>query len=918
MDFKETLNLPKTDFPMKANLAKREPEFINKWDKEKLFFKIIEKRKNSPKYILHDGPPYANGHIHLGHALNKILKDFIIKYKTMAGFYSFYTPGWDCHGLPIEHQVDKNLGDERFSKPIVEKRELCRNYAKKFIEIQKKEFKRLGVLGDWDNPYLTMNYDYEAKIARELGRFFEKGAVYKSKKPVYWCASCVTALAEAEVEYADDTSPSIYVKFQVKDNLEKIDEKLKNKNCYVLIWTTTPWTIPANLAITLHPEFEYSAVEVNNEVWILATDLVDSCMRSFGIDILSTITTFKGKDLENIKCQHPFLNRESLIILGNHVTLEAGTGAVHTAPGHGQEDYEVALKYGLDILTPVDDYGKFTKEVDCNELKGLFVFDANKKVNEILRKNNSLIKEEPITHSYPHCWRCKEPIIFRATSQWFISMEKNDLRKKSLNAINNKVKWIPSWGKDRIFNMIENRPDWCISRQRSWGVPITVAYCKECGELIAEKELFENVFKIFSKEGADAWFKKDIKEFLPEGYKCPKCGSINFEKEKDILDVWFDSGSSFAAVCEDNPLLKFPADMYLEGSDQHRGWFHSSLLISIGNRNIPPYKEVLTHGFVVDGKGKKMSKSAGNVISPDEVINKYGAEILRLWVAAQDYRDDIRISKEILKRVTESYRRIRNTIRYLLGCLNDFDFNKNAISYENLTDIDKWILAKLNNLTKRVLKGYEDFEFHIVYHMIHNFCVVDLSNFYLDVLKDRLYCEKKDSIERRSTQTAIYIILTYLLKLTAPVLSFTADEAWRFFKGENFSIHEEDMPEIKEIYNNKEILEKYEKLLEVREKVAKKLEETRKNKIIGHSLDAKVTLTFKNREDFSYFKDIYNEIKMIFLVSQLEINLDEKIEELKIDVTKASGEKCQRCWKYDETVSEDKDKICSRCRSVLN
>ncbi len=917
MDFKDTLNLPKTDFPMKANLSKREPEFIKKWDNEKLFFKIIEKRKNAPKYILHDGPPYANGHIHLGHALNKILKDFIIKYKTMKGFYSYYTPGWDCHGLPIEHQVDKNLGNERFSKPVTEKRELCRRYAEKFIEIQKNEFKRLGVLGDWDNPYLTMNYEYEAKIARELGRFFEQGSVYKSKKPVYWCASCVTALAEAEVEYNDDTSTSIYVKFKVKDNLSNLNSNLKGKDSYIIIWTTTPWTIPANLAITLHPDFDYSAIEVNDEVWILATELVSKCMSNFGIENYSEIASFKGRDLEKIKCQHPFINRDSLVILGNHVTLEAGTGAVHTAPGHGQEDYEVALEYGIDILTPVDDFGKFTKEVAVKELEGLFVFDANKKVNEILKNNNALIKVEKITHSYPHCWRCKEPIIFRATSQWFISMEKNNLRKKALNAINNQVKWIPAWGKDRIFNMIENRPDWCISRQRSWGVPITVAYCKECGHLIATKELFEKVYEIFLKEGADAWFKRDIKDFLPDDFKCPECGCNSFIREKDILDVWFDSGSSFAAVCEDNPLLGFPANMYLEGSDQHRGWFHSSLLIAIGNRGIPPYNEVLTHGFVVDGEGKKMSKSAGNVISPDEVINKYGAEILRLWVAAQDYRDDIRISKEILKRVTESYRRIRNTVRYLMGCLNDFDYEKNKVEYNNLTDIDKWILARLNNLTKRVLKGYDEFEFHIVYHMIHNFCVVDLSNFYLDVLKDRMYCEPTNSKERRSTQTAIYTVLTYLLKLIAPVLAFTSDEAWRYFKGETLSVHEETMPEINENFDNKEIIEKFENILELREKISKRLEEARKNKIIGHSLDAKVIITFSKEKDFLFYEKIYDELKMLLITSQLSIQLDTNLSDIDIKVERASGEKCQRCWKYDDSVSNDKDKICFRCRKVI-
>jgi len=618
MDFKDTLNLPKTDFPMKANLTKKEPEIIKKWEDEKLFFKIIEKRKDAPKWILHDGPPYANGHIHMGHALNKILKDIIVKFRSMQGYNSYYIPGWDCHGLPIEHEVDKKLGKDRFKKNILEKRKLCREYAEKFVNIQREEFKRLGVLGDWENPYLTMSYEYEAVIARELGKFFEKGAVYKSKKPVYWCASCITALAEAEVEYEEDPSPSIYVKFKVKDNLENKFPQLKGKeNIYIIIWTTTPWTLPANVAIAVHPDFEYTALECEDGVYILSKDLAESCMHFWGLKEYKELCNFKGKDLEYVKCQHPFIERESIVINADFVTLDAGTGCVHIAPGHGEEDYIVGLKYNLTVLNPVDDYGKFTEEVGLKELEGLFVFDANKKVNEILREKNALIREDSFTHSYPHCWRCKKPIIFRATNQWFISMEKNNLRKRALEAIKNDVKWIPEWGQERIYNMIENRPDWCISRQRAWGVPITVLYCKNCGKIISSKELFEKVYEIFKSEGADSWFIRDAKDFLPEGFKC-ECGSSDFEKETDILDVWFDSGSSWAAVCENNPSQKYPVDMYLEGSDQHRGWFHSSLLISIGNRGIAPYREVLTHGFVVDGEGKKMSKSAGNVISPED------------------------------------------------------------------------------------------------------------------------------------------------------------------------------------------------------------------------------------------------------------------------------------------------------------
>ncbi len=918
MDFKDTLNLPQTDFPMKANLTKKEPEMIKKWDNEQLFFKILEKRDRNKKYVLHDGPPYANGHIHMGHALNKILKDIIVKYKSMEGYYCYYIPGWDCHGLPIEHEVDKKLGKDRFKKSVSEKRKLCREYAEKFVNIQREEFKRLGVLGDWENPYLTMSYDYEAIIARELGKFFEKGSVYKSKKPVYWCSSCVTALAEAEVEYQDDPSPSIYVKFKVKDDLSKKFSELKDKDIYVIIWTTTPWTLPANVAIALHPDFEYSALECGDGVYILAKDLSESCMHFWGIKGYKELVTFKGKDLEFIKCQHPFIDRESIIINADYVTLDAGTGCVHTAPGHGEEDYIIGIKYNLPILNPVDDYGKFTEEVRVKELEGLFVFEANKKVNEILKEKNALILEDEFTHSYPHCWRCKKPIIFRATSQWFISMEKNELRKKALEAIKNDVKWIPSWGQERIYNMIENRPDWCISRQRAWGVPITVLYCKNCGEIISTKELFDKVYEIFSKEGADAWFNRPAKDFLPDGFEC-KCGGNEFEKETDILDVWFDSGSSWAAVCENNETQSFPTNMYLEGSDQHRGWFHSSLLISISNRDVAPYKEVLTHGFVVDGEGKKMSKSAGNVISPEEIIKKYGAEILRLWVAAQDYRDDIRISQEILKRVVEAYRRIRNTIRYMLGVLKDFDFEIDKVKYGEMTEIDKYILAKLNKLIRRVIRGYDEYEFHIVYHKIYNFCVVDLSAFYLDALKDRIYCEAKDSKVRRSSQTAIYYIVDALLKLLAPVLAFTADEAWRYFKNTDESIHTQLFPEISEIFDNEEIYENWERLVEIKETVTKYIEEARKNKVIGHSLDAKVEVILKNEKDYEFYKKYEKDLKMILIVSQLNIIIDKDMEEeIKVNVSKAEGEKCQRCWQYDISVLEDKDKICERCRKVIN
>ncbi|MBI5042617.1 MAG: isoleucine--tRNA ligase, partial [Nitrospirae bacterium] len=727
MDYKDTLNLPKTDFPMKANLSQKEIEILKKWEDEKIYKKLAEKGKGKPRFILHDGPPYANGNIHIGHALNKILKDIIVKYYTMKGFYSPYVPGWDCHGLPIEHQVDKNLGAKKKELSKIEIRRLCREYAEKYINIQRDEFKRLGVFGDWDNPYLTMDYKYEGSIVRELGKVVGKGSVYRGKKPVLWCFSCETALAEAEVEYNDKESPSVYVRFKVASITDTIKTKAGFKNYpelshYFLIWTTTSWTLPANLAIALHPEVDYVEAMVNlgasKEVWVLAKPLLESCMERFGIKDYSIIASHKGDDLFGIVCQHPFIERPSRIILGEHVTIDAGTGCVHTAPGHGQEDYEMGLKYGLDIYTPVDSRGQFTSDVP--EWQGVNVFKANPLINEKMRGLGVLIKEEKLVHSYPHCWRCKKPVIFRATEQWFISMEKNNLRQKALEQIDKKIKWVPPWGRNRIYSMIENRPDWCISRQRSWGVPITIVRCKSCNEPLMDQNIVNRVADMIDKEGADVWFLKEPSELLPKGTACPKCGKTEFTKETDILDVWFDSGVSHAAVLRERPELSWPADMYLEGSDQHRGWFHSSLLESIATVGEAPYKTVLTHGFVVDGSGKKMSKSAGNVVAPQEVIKQYGAEILRLWVSAEDYKDDIRISKEILTRLAEAYRRIRNTCRFLLGNLYDFEPEKDAVSDNELLEIDRWALHRLQILIQRVEDAYKNFEFHVIFHSLHN------------------------------------------------------------------------------------------------------------------------------------------------------------------------------------------------------
>src|SRR3990167_611393 len=853
MDYKDTLNLPKTDFPMKADLAKNEPETLKRWETAGLYAKTMDSGKGREKYILHDGPPYANGNIHIGHALNKILKDIIVKSRFMMGFATDYVPGWDCHGLPIELQVEKDskqtaVGSKQTKLEI---RKNCRAYAEKYINIQREEFKRLGVFGEWNNPYLTMDYKYQATILRELGRFVANGLVYKGKRPIHWCASCQTALAEAEVEYNDKESPSVYVKFGVRSSEFGVTlPALAGKDVSIIIWTTTPRTLPANLAIALHTEFEYAAIEVTSyksqvtsasEVFIVAKGLLENIAQKFGWSDYKILEIFNAIKLEGMKARHPFIDRDSVIVLGEHVTLDAGTGCVHTAPGHGQEDYEMALKYGLDIYNPVDNQGKFTAQVP--EFEGQYVFKANAGIIELLKQKNALLFEEKIKHSYPHCWRCKNPIIFRATEQWFISMEnlssnvsigEGSLRKKALEAID-KVEWIPSWGRDRIFNMVANRPDWCISRQRAWGVPITAFVCKACGNTLLDADIINKIADEFEKNGADIWFEKSAKELLPGETKCPKCKKQDFEKEENILDVWFDSGTSFAGVLEKRQNLKMPADLYLEGSDQHRGWFHSSLFASVGTRKIAPYKAVLTHGFVVDGSGRKMSKSLGNVVAPQEVIGKHGAEVLRLWVAGEDYREDIRISEEILKRLSEAYRRIRNTFRYILGNLYDFDPEKDAAPYSDLTELDRLTLHRLTRLTERILKAYETFEFHIIYHSVHNFCNVDLSALYLDILKDRLYISKPDSKARRAGQTTIYYIADYLVRLIAPVLVFTSDEVWRFMpKRKEASVHLASFPQIKKEWIDDELEKKWDTLLKIKGEIAKAMEMARKDKVIGH------------------------------------------------------------------------------------
>jgi len=928
MDYKKTLNLPNTKFPMKANLANKEPVQIKKWEEEKLYTKIREASKGRETFLLHDGPPYANGHIHIGTALNKILKDIIVRSRQMAGFDAPYVPGWDCHGLPIEHNVDKELGKKKREMSLVQIRQHCRRYAEKFIDIQREEFKRLGVMGEWDNPYLTMNYRYEAIIARECCGFALDGSLIKSKKPIHWCCSCQTALAEAEIEYKDESSPSIFVKFKAAEDFSEAADVLKGKDVYVVIWTTTPWTLPANRAVALHPDFNYAAVQTTgNEILILADELVESCMQTFGITDYTKVADISSAQLENKKCMHPLYDLESLIILGQHVTLEAGTGCVHTAPGHGREDYDVARQYDLEVYSPVNNRGLFTDEIE--EFSGQFVFKANAGIIAKLEADGLLMAQEDIRHSYPHCWRCKRPVIFRATPQWFISMEKTNLRQKSLTEID-KVKWIPHWGKERIYGMIENRPDWCVSRQRSWGVPIAVFYCEKCEALHINPQIIDKVFNLFDKHGADIWFETDVSDFIDKGTVCDACGNDTFLKESDILDVWFDSGVSHLAVLEERDELKWPADLYLEGSDQHRGWFHSTLLTSVGRREQAPYKTVLTHGFVVDKNGKKMSKSIGNVIAPDKVIKQYGAEILRLWVAASDYRDDVRISDNILKQLSDAYRRIRNTCRFILGNVSDFDPAKDKVSYQSLSDMDRYALHKLSKLVKKALDAYENYEFHTIYHSLYNYCTVDLSSFYLDILKDRLYTSPPASDIRRNAQTVMYTILDALTKIMAPLLPFTAEEIWLHLPGtddKEESIHLSTFSELEEQWLDDQLAENWDLLIKIRGEVTKALEEARVNKLIGHPLDASITICASGNA-FDILKKYEEELQSIFIVSEVSLTQTSpdgdlyrspEIEGLQIKVASASGEKCERCWIYDDTVGADQDQpsICNRCLNAV-
>ncbi|MBI5557969.1 MAG: isoleucine--tRNA ligase [Deltaproteobacteria bacterium] len=926
MDYRATLNLPQTDFKMKANLAQKEPELLKVWEHEELYAKVQKATEGRPVYLLHDGPPYANGFIHLGTAFNKVLKDIILKSKRMAGFHCPYIPGWDCHGLPIEHNVDKELGDKKKAITKLAFRGACRRYAQKWIDKQKADFKRLGVLGDWENPYLTIDFKYEAAIAREFNRFLANGSVTRSKKPVYWCSSCVTALAEAEVEYEDHTSYSVYVKFPLAEELGAVVPELAGRKVSAVIWTTTPWTLPANLAVALHPQFTYAAVRTGDEVLLMAEGLVEKACAACSLGDYEILATFGAGLLEGKKCRHPFMERESLIVLADYVTLDSGTGCVHTAPGHGREDYLTGLRYNLPVLSPVDNFGKFTDE--AGPYAGLDIMAANPKICEDLRASGHLLENAKLSHSYPHCWRCKKPVVFRATEQWFIGMENNDLRKKALAAIR-EVNWTPAWGMERIYGMVEGRPDWCLSRQRAWGVPITAIMCGKCGHIINNEEINGRIDQLFLKEGADAWFAHDLHDFLPPDTTCGQCGGTEFVKETDILDVWFDSGVSYAAVVEERGLPS-PADLYLEGSDQHRGWFQSSLLASVGTRGRAPYKGVLTHGFVVDGQGRKMSKSIGNVIAPGEIIKEYGADILRLWVSSEDYRDDIKISDEILRRLSDAYRKIRNTVRYMLGNLSDFSPARDAVAVADMPEIDRWALSRFELFKQRVINGYEFFEFHTVFHAFYQFCTVTMSAFYLDILKDRLYTELDTSLARRSAQTVLYEILDGMIRLMSPVLSFTAAEVWKYLPEDGSreeNIFLANFPERKDGNLDKELNLVWDRLQSVRSEITKVLEVARQDKVIGHPLEAEVWLTVP--PDLGEFlTDRWETLETISIVSKLHraesapegAMASEELPGLSILVKAASSDKCERCWLRSKTVGENPDHptICARCSSVVS
>jgi isoleucyl-tRNA synthetase len=930
-DLKATLNLPRTDFPMKANLAHSEPGRIETWKREKLYDQIRRSRAGAPLFVLHDGPPYANGHIHLGHVLNKVLKDILIRSRALAGCDAPYIPGWDCHGLPIELQVDRDLGSKKHELSPLAFRKACRAYAEKFVGIQRAEFERFGILGEWDEPYLTMAPRYQAEILRQLATFVDKGLVVKAKKAVHWCISCRTALAEAEVEYDENhVSPSIDVAFPLpadqRARLAAAHPELAARDLRAVIWTTTPWTLPANLALAVHPDFDYGLypVEGGREVLVLAERLREASEKRWQAQgsprpLGAPLLTLKGRELEGLRFRHPWIERDAPVVLADYVTLDAGTGIVHTAPGHGWEDNQTGLRYGLDIYCPVDAGGHFLPEVE--HFAGQKVFDANPAVIALLRERGALLASGKDTHSYPLCWRCKHPVIFRATEQWFIRMDVEHFRERALEAIES-VRWYPAWGQERIRNMMATRPDWCISRQRLWGVPIPAFYCKGCGEPILTGAIARHIADLFERETADAWYQHDAAALVPASLRCPRCGAGEFDKERDILDVWFDSGSSYAALRAQRPEYPEQADLYMEGSDQHRGWFHSSLLIGVATRGRPPYRQVITHGFTLDGEGRKMSKSLGNVLDPHKIVAQHGAEILRLWVAMVDYREDMRISDEMVKRLAEAYRKIRNTCRYMLANLYDFDPAVESRAEADLEEIDRYALARHRQVVQRIREAYESFEFHLVYHQLVQYCSSDLSAFYFDVLKDRLYCDAAGGPGRRSSQQAIHRIALDLTRLMAPVLPITADEVWAHLPGKpSPSVHLDRFPPVEPC--DEALIVTWQRLLDVRAAVTKALEEARVAGRIASSLDAHLTLRAP-ADDLAHLRRYESQsavfpgnLANLFIVSAAA--LEDGAGALTVEVVPAPGAKCERCWTYSEGVGRSgaATAVCERCAAVL-
>jgi isoleucyl-tRNA synthetase len=940
-EWKDTVNLPRTDFPMKANLPTSEPETLARWKAMDLYGKIRATRKGAPKFVLHDGPPYANGNIHMGTALNKILKELVVKSHSMAGFDAPYVVGYDCHGLPIELRVDRELGARKREMSVAEFCRACRSYAERYVGAMSEQFQRLGILGTWDAPYLTMNFKYQAAIVRAFGRFVEQELVYKGKKPVHWCIHCRTALAEAEVEYADHVSPSIYVEFPLSaedgGELGRRVPSLAGKNVSVLIWTTTPWTIPSNLAVAFHPEFDYAAYPVrsaeglalhDDKVVIVAEALASRVAAAVGATFGEPVARFNGELMERIKFQHPLYARVSLGVLGEYVTLDAGTGAVHTAPGHGADDFKTGMKYGLEIYAPIGPDGHFFDTVEL--FGGQRVFDANPNIAEALHQRAKLWHRESFSHQYPHCWRCHNPVIFLATSQWFIDLDGKPLasgktlRHAALDCIDRDVKWVPSWGHDRMYNMVAHRPDWCISRQRVWGVPIPAVDCSACGTALVTPEIVRKTAEVFAKYGADSWYERPTEEFIPAGLACPECGGTSFEREMNILDVWFDSGSSHEAVLTQWPELTWPADVYLEGSDQHRGWFQSSLMVGLGTRGRAPFKQIVTNGFLIDVDGKKMSKSIGNAIQPQDVIKESGADIIRLWTAMSEYQEEIRVGKEILARVVEAYRKLRNTLRYLLANLYDFDPVSDAVPLGRLQEVDRYILARYAEVGLRALKGYETYDYSPIALALTQFATVDLSALYNDISKDRLYTFAARSPERRSAQTAMSLMLDGLTRLLAPILSFTADELWRYMPGaREESVHMALFPTTAalEAMRDPELVARWNTLATVRERVLAEIEPLRKNKQIGSSLQAKVVLAVPPAM-LPLLERHAPDLPMLFIVSEVELRAGGDDSQPVVTIERATGVKCERCWRYVPLVSTDPTSpyagVCERCQDALS